>query len=561
MTKIPPAGSNEAPKFSQASRSALRTIQSRLLQHERLFHFDWIDIARFVLSHFSAEPVTLLSVSELRSLYMTLPGALTKPLRTVPSGSETPEPPNDHTAPFVPLDPVAFAQFLARYSVHLVALPREVLARLYSEASDDLRAIQTNIETCRTLRDKHRAVTPKSRSPIQNRHSRQSETHADEDHQQYSDDESWAQVYKFFLEENHRAQSEILDFLATGIKSRALGLAQNPVWGAAYPHPYSYRESPISFDPAAYSDVANKFDFDHAYDPTEWLQKYRDDTNMFFQELDGFLEDCNAVAYVLDSITEHHRAHARGTLLRAALDAYHTQNWDVFATLAVVQIEGLFLDYCEDLGVPPKELARSTLPAKVQAILRHNGSFAHYPFYAYRLPVVRNHLAHGRSLESEPDRRAKLLFLDLTAVIRLVRRPELLVNECVELAKSSDLHSGEFAQDALLAQCFFQLEVSPPEFYGLSTQWRALLDGLDHPATLTLVEGMVADVADSDPDDPRLAVLRVLVQSFLRRSGKKHEWQRVLGATPWNQLRIEGARYDRSSWRTIRNWVEVHVGQ
>src|SRR5690606_36639014 len=107
-----------------------------------------------------------------------------------------------------------------------------------------------------------------------------------------------------------------------------------------------------------YSDVTNKFLSEDVHQARAWAALYHRDPPAFFGQLDKFLVERNVLPNLRAALDSHHRFHARSAVLKTALEAYHSESWDVFATLAIIQIEGLFLDYCEDLGVDEAELAR-----------------------------------------------------------------------------------------------------------------------------------------------------------------------------------------------------------
>lgn len=523
-------------QFERISATALTTIRAGLLQDDFVYRVSWDELLRYFLSHFLGDDAQKMSVADLRAAYMELPGADTGGSVIFRRHGESP-----HKKTWrVPDEPREFAQFIARTFLRLKELPRATLARLYAQASDDLRDIDRNIKECYRLVG---AVSGESRPD-----------EAATEHQ------SWAQVHKYYLQQNETARQEIVHFLAHEIKQKTLAISQNVFGFHFLSYTYPYREDPSSFDPDDYSDVANKFSSEPLDVFYNWTTLYRDDQEAFFIKLDGYLERNNVLDDLRGAMDTHHRLHARKSVLKAAFDAYEAGSWEVFATLVVVQIEGLVLDYCEDLGVQPTELARSSLPAKAHAILRHKGYFSDFPYYAYRLPVLRNHLAHGRPLSATAQRDARLLLLDLAAVVKLVQDPDLLVNQCVQLLRPSGTFSSlDDTRRALLAHALFELGVqAPPQFYGLDGAWNGLMARLNTSEMISFARNVASFNDPEAAPDPELSLFKSLIILMVRRTENKDPWRDLLRTPPLSGVPASERKFDRSAWETFRNWIESH---
>jgi hypothetical protein len=229
-----------------------------------------------------------------------------------------------------------------------------------------------------------------------------------------------------------------------------------------------------------------------------------------------------------DQLNEHHRLNARSGVLISAFDAYDAEQWEAFATLAVAQIEGLFLDYCEDLGVPQTELQRSSLPVKLSAILRQKDHFPDYAYYAFRFPVIRNHLAHGRLLTDEAANQARLLLLDLRDVMVHVMDAELDVNALVNRLREAARVTPLRVEDAL-AMLYFK-DKKPPAFYCLDRVWSDLSNLADTDECATLAAKVATSLIDERWDDESSAVLCLLRDAVLhvcKRTDRKQRWSPV----------------------------------
>jgi hypothetical protein len=227
------------------------------------------------------------------------------------------------------------------------------------------------------------------------------------------------------------------------------------------------------------------------------------------------------------SVMNHHRLYARREILLAAFEAYHRSQWGVFSTLAVVQIEGLFLDYCEDLGIGATELSSSSLPRKMEAVIRRADHFSDYAYYAYRLPVTRNHLAHGRLLETDAERTAQLLLLDLRDVFGHVMDEALDVNALVDRLRGAG--GTPLKIEDALAVAF--MDHGPPPFYALRDTWdalRALTDSDEAADRFAHLASVARE--QNETGEPILAAIRRIAVNMRRKSQKKDRWISVLRA-------------------------------
>ncbi len=543
-------------RFQRFSGSALSAVRHEVLNSDIIYRLTWDGIARYALSFFIEGDVQTMSTADLRAAYMVVPGAYTKPLARLVGSSEALSLPSTVSADFVPQEAHEFTQFIARHLLLLRELPCNVLARLYSEASDDLRTIHHNIEACKKCMRAngvaHRAAHSQSRVPGAG-------SCRDTPHNEFlSDTQSWSKVYDYYLKRNEAARNEIVNFLTHDINQAAIRIAATSF---DFDYRYPFRLSPLSFDPAGYSDVANKFADEDPDNDQEWKRLYREDPEEFFVRLDTFLQEQDPIRELRQATMTHHRLHARRQLLGAAASAFESGEWDVFATLAVIQLEGLFLDYCEDLGVGPDELAQATLPSKVQAVQQRQGSFSHFPYYAYRLPVVRNGLAHGRMIGSNPERQAKLLLLDLRMMVPLMQSPELLVNQAVGIAKAASLDSSPFelGRSILLVQALRQLGlVTVPSFYLVDQTWSALSERLDDPNTIAFVEDITSSTDRSHQARAALPLMRNLIERLLERPRAADDWQRLLRTPTLAEVATSRDKLDRVTWSRLRDWIQSH---
>lgn len=506
---------------------SVSTIWSRMIDDGIIFRASWEVLTRHFLAPFFKGKAFCVSIAELRACYLSIPGAITTlrrrdARRQRASGGAMNVTEVDEVP--IPEDANEFCRFIGKELLSLNDLPRDTLASLYVNASDDLALIETHISECQRLA-RENGGDLKQRSKSRGR--------ADKPEEDVSTDDkgSWVRVYNYYAEMNHDAREEIIEFLShpDRIRDEALRVANRPVIQMFDFHvPYAFRSWPERYHPSHFSDVENKFNVEPVRTYYAWCRCYGRNRKAFFTRLRCYVNARVPTQLMRDRLNAHHRLSARREVLEVAFDAYDRGQWGVFATLAVVQVEGLFLDYCEDIGVSATELQRSSLPSKMNAILRQRGRFSDYAYYAFRFPVIRNHLAHGRLLTDEAESQARLLMLDLRDVFGHVTDDDNDINALVGRLRRAAQEPQRKVDDAL-AISFFQ-DRGPPSFYGLDHVWNDLRALADSDQCVDFAAEVASELIADKWDDESVAVLQLLLKVVLdirQRSDRKQRWNGV----------------------------------
>lgn len=415
-------------------------VRDQLMASGDLFMPTWELLARSFIQPFFAGKAHTASPAELRAAILALDG--------VPDN--------------VPEDPKSFWRWIGQELLDLDHLPAATLKKLYDEASNDLAAILKNLGTCTSKIDEIARRDP--RTEEDNQHTR---------------------FFEHYRAMNTEARDEIVGVLAHGIRREALRLAIRPWLPINIFHhvPWIYQAHPASYDPNEFSEVRNKLSDLSIKERREMVRLEREDKEEFSRKLEQYVIDKRPVEDLEAMITKHHVLAERREVLEAALAAYRQRNFQVFATLAAVQVEGLFEELCRELGVEDKELRIATLVPKLDALRRTGVLLPHYAYYAYRFPILRNRIAHGR-IPKMDQRAATLVLLDLRDVARM------LVNEPTPLNRLVTLVRGMGAEpsppDVLrFAILLAQKKAAVPSFYAIDAGIQRLLRAVGEPSVWT----------------------------------------------------------------------------
>lgn len=316
----------------------------------------------------------------------------------------------------IPTDEHDFAIWLRKEILWLSQLPRDAMFDLYREASEDLATIELNIERCQR---ENTAIGKRPKT----------------DHDGLDE-----KLYEYYRRMNSAARDEILQVLRGGLENEALRRSERrfehllPAFD--FHVAWSFRWFTDRFNPESISDLANKFGGLAITDLEQAEQLFKTDLAQFDVFLDQYFEIHSPVRHVREVIPKHHRLVPRKKVLEAALGAFERGEFDLFTATTALQVEGIFEDCCLDLGVKQEDLLIQTLVPKLDALKRAGGRLTDYAYYAFRFPIVRNRIAHGRVLPGDGARTARLLLLDLLDVCDILRSLPLVTNRAVQLLES-----------------------------------------------------------------------------------------------------------------------------
>ena len=421
--------------------ATVATVRDMLLEGGLLFRLDDEQIARHFTDAFFAGNAWKVSLSDLRAVVATLGGC-----------------PTD-----IPADPVEFATWVRTDLLEFQYLPGDKLADLYGWASEDLAAIKINTEYCENQLAEIERRSPKTEG-----------------------DNSDIGFYRYFIARTTEARDEIFDVLAHRIQREALRAAYGPLVPNMldFHVPWGFRWMPERYSAAAYSSIAHAF-LELPLDEFRGIKEVHRDGRMaeFDLLLAQYVAEHRPVAAIEALLGEHHLLAARRVVLIPALRAYERGELALFASGVAVQIEGIFEDACHLSGVSLDELRVATLVPKLDALLRRGHVRIDYPYYAFKFPILRNRVAHGRLLAADLGRVAQLLMLDLHYACRVVATHPGPQNALVTLLRRCPHPLLTTVEEALnFAVVYADTDGKAPDpFYSLQAEFEAMKAVLDRP--------------------------------------------------------------------------------
>lgn len=161
---------------------------------------------------------------------------------------------------------------------------------------------------------------------------------------------------------------------------------------------------------------------------------------------------------------DSHFLYERSEIFDVLLNSYKNDIFVIFNNMVPLQIEGLFSDYCLGIGIKPSELEISSLNGKLKHINANTPFFHLYEYYAFKFPVIRNSIAHGRMIDSSSKHLAQMLLLDLYPVCQMFVSDELPVMKSLSLLKNIDSENDDSVFTSLVEWLDF-LDTDIPAFY------------------------------------------------------------------------------------------------
>ena len=151
------------------------------------------------------------------------------------------------------------------------------------------------------------------------------------------------------------------------------------------------------------------------------LSLYSDSPAQFWNQMDQYVETDHVMQNILKRVSDDYNLHNRQELFDTLNSLFSEGKYQSFVTLGLIQIEGLFDDYCQIRYGESEN--QGTLVEKAQKTLETNeyNLLRMYPYFAFDIPLVRNEVAHKGMLRTEDAKRmAYNLVLDLNTLSQMV---------------------------------------------------------------------------------------------------------------------------------------------
>lgn len=313
---------------------------------------------------------------------------------------------------------------------------------------------------------------------------------------------------RYFSELNKKARDEIIIFLTRGLpefltKNKKLNFAarqNNGFLNLELMNRYKYSVYKKYYDYKYDFSIEAKIRFIPSETPVELLDKIKGYIQLknknFLQykvKLSSLIRENDMLAKLRGMIEAHNVTNKRLEIFDTMENLYSKKKWQSFISLAILQIEGLFYDYCKILNEGKFSGNAGTLVEKVDKSLKDNHiiKLSVYPYYIFDIPVLRNEIAHtGMTTRDDLEHLANELILDLNTVISWIYKRShgkyatiLMISDAID--KQSLVTPEDFAV-ALLTEMMSCMGVvdfdyinflKNPELFSNETEFMKFPDG------------------------------------------------------------------------------------
>lgn len=243
----------------------------------------------------------------------------------------------------------------------------------------------------------------------------------------------------FFCDLNKEALQEIDSFIANGISAFLLDHSYDILnrecerdalsdlhyrnrYKFAWHRDYYSIDYPFAIIVKVSQYTREKFHFEQVIDAERrLLTLYNDSPEQFWCQMDQYIEADHVMQNIMERVSNDYNLHKRLEIFETLNNLFSEGKYQSFITLGLIQIEGLFDDYCQiRYGESDNQ---GTLVEKAQKTLETNeyNFLRMYPYFAFDIPLLRNEVAHKGMLRTENAKRmAYNLVLDLNTLSQMV---------------------------------------------------------------------------------------------------------------------------------------------
>jgi len=480
-------------KLSRLKQSDLDEGLDRLLTGDLIYRCSFSQIAKHFLTPYLSVPTFSADFTSIRNAYLQ---ATTDERKMKSKVSDELGFESDNK---VPTEEQAFYQYICDCYLYLKKEPKESLAKLYDDATIDIREIDARLKDIQGKLDE--ITKGNDANEIQEK----------------------KPVLYFYQEHNEKAKAEILRFMLHDIKQYALKESYKDFLGGTiwWNVPYPYRLNPNGYNPRLPHDLDNKFRCLTISDLAKLKVKYEEDKPAFYEDLERYIKEEEIVFSIGNLLGQNHILYGRGEIIDDTLKTYENGGKIMFAHAVPTIIEGILHELCLQVGEKENDLLHKGFQYKLDQLLPAIGVELYYEYYSFRFRIIRNKIAHGRLTKSDVDELADLMLLDLHQICKLTLSSKLQLNQkrfvIDELSKTMESPDYKY-----LVQYLHLVKVEVPEFYGLADKideieklpgtpgfWKFINEELDNGGE-TERHGVVFTlqaIAKREPFDPRCKAL------------------------------------------------------
>lgn len=152
------------------------------------------------------------------------------------------------------------------------------------------------------------------------------------------------------------------------------------------------------------------------------LELYSQKPEVFWRLMHSYVDHDGVMVTILERVSNNFHLKKRQEIFETLNTLFSQEKYQSFITLGLIQVEGLFDDYCQIIFGEGEnkgtlvEKAKKSLSANEYTFLKM------YPYFAFDVPLLRNEVAHKGMLQTEDaEFLAYNLVLDLNTLSQLVK--------------------------------------------------------------------------------------------------------------------------------------------
>lgn len=322
---------------------------------------------------------------------------------------------------------------------------------------------------------------------------------------------------RYFCDMNNQALTEILEFITNGIPSFLLDLRYDALGRECerdgcsdlfYRRRYKYArhrdyysmDYPFGIIAKVCQYAIDKYNpLDLISRERQLLKIYTENPVQFWGIMDHYVEHDDVMGNILKRVSNNYHLNKRKEIFETLVELFAGKKYQSFITLGLIQIEGLFDDYCQiRFGESQNQ---GTLVEKALKTLETNeyNLMRLYPYFAFDIPLLRNEAAHKGMLKAENLQRiAYNLVLDLNTLSQMVKSESyekfvyaIMAHE--DLLKWEPEDDGETDElyDVLLDELLMFDNMANDHFWKILLNPAGYVDEIEFYRTEDLPEGMI----------------------------------------------------------------------
>ena len=295
----------------------------------------------------------------------------------------------------IPIYEEEFYAYICKHHLLIDNEPREELLKLYTEGLEDIKEIEVRIENLEKQIAAEKQATPENYDRLE------------------------IYLLKYFIDINLNAKNQILEFLKNRIKNYIYeGISYRLITAFDYRIPYTYKWNKSKFEYQKPTILDNKFGNLLVQEYHELIKDYSNDPKLVFEKIKNYITTHEIISRIVSFFNKNHKLSKRGNILNEAIELYQTKKYYSFNQVIPLQLEGLFYDYCQELGLSDDDGRNYTFGNSLEFVHKNAKNFYDYNYYAFKLREFRNEAAHPKSVISIEDAEnlSDILLLDLYEV-------------------------------------------------------------------------------------------------------------------------------------------------